>query len=277
MPTAPALAPTSVVPGASRAPIALHLALACALTWAIWIPLVLSRRGVLPFDLPPALYFVGALGPALAAAIIVARREGHGGLRAWLGPLFRWRAHPGWYVAALALPALGGLIASGAAAVLAPAETTLEFNAVTAIVPSFFTLLLLLPGEELGWRGFALPRLTAQQSPVRASIWIGIAWATWHLPAFWFSGVFETTGAVLMAFGMFLPFAIAASVVFTWITRGSGGSVLLATIHHASFAFAAVTNAATQATGVYFTTLVVLWIGLALAISRTRVMQTASR
>ena len=43
-------------------------------------------------------------------------------------------------------------------------------------------------GEELGWRGFLLPRLAARQGPLRASLVVGLLWGLWHLPAFWLPG-----------------------------------------------------------------------------------------
>src|SRR3546814_20952371 len=42
-------------------------------------------------------------------------------------------------------------------------------------------------GEELGWRGFALPRLLELMDARRASLLLGLVWAVWHLPAFFLS------------------------------------------------------------------------------------------
>ncbi len=77
-------------------------------------------------------------------------------------------------------------------------------------------------GEELGWRGVMLPELQKRMDPLRASLWIGVAWALWHLPAY---------GAALVVFA---PFAIALSVVFTFFYNKTGGSLLVVALLHAS-------------------------------------------
>ena len=39
-------------------------------------------------------------------------------------------------------------------------------------------------GEELGWRGFALPHLQSRHSALGASLVIGVIWGCWHLPLY---------------------------------------------------------------------------------------------
>ena len=95
-------------------------------------------------------------------------------------------------------------------------------------IVSTFVLLLLVPGiggtwEEPGWRGYAVPRMVADRSPLTVSLVIGVIWAGWHLP--------------LILIGR-LPWldvvgTIAMSVVLTAVYLGSGGSVLLVMIMHA--------------------------------------------
>lgn len=37
-------------------------------------------------------------------------------------------------------------------------------------------------GEELGWRGYLLPELTARYGAIRATVAVGVVWAVYHLP-----------------------------------------------------------------------------------------------
>jgi uncharacterized protein len=101
-------------------------------------------------------------------------------------------------------------------------------------------------GEELGWRGFALPRLQARNGPIGASVRIGVAWALWHLPLFVLLADYDNAGTdVVSVVSMFAIFTagltIGLSVIQTWLYNRSDGSVFLAVLTHgaanASFAF----------------------------------------
>ncbi len=101
-------------------------------------------------------------------------------------------------------------------------------------------MIVLLPfngpvGEELGWRGYALPRLQQRAGPLIASLVIGAIWGIWHLPNFF------NPSSVQASLGLgFLPFfvvgTIADSVLMTWLYNKSKGSALVAGIiwHHAT-------------------------------------------
>jgi uncharacterized protein len=85
-------------------------------------------------------------------------------------------------------------------------------------------------GEELGWRGFALPRLLSRWPPLTASLLLGLVWATWHLPLLW------TEGRTLdghPAWLLFLDLG-AKSIIFTWVFLRTRGSVLIAVLLHAA-------------------------------------------
>ena len=85
-------------------------------------------------------------------------------------------------------------------------------------------------GEEIGWRGFALPRLAARFGLGRASIALGIIWATWHLPLFYISAT-TTTG---QSFVLYLLQVTALSVAIAWLYAHTSGGLLLVMIMHAA-------------------------------------------
>jgi membrane protease YdiL (CAAX protease family) len=89
----------------------------------------------------------------------------------------------------------------------------------------------LFVGEELGWRGYALPRLLSQRNPITASLILGSLWALWHLPNF----IFPIAGVPpLGPFPLIAVWIIAETFVFTWLYINSKGSVLITTLLHAS-------------------------------------------
>ncbi|MCA9610562.1 MAG: CPBP family intramembrane metalloprotease [Myxococcales bacterium] len=199
--------------------------LAFALTWALQIPGVLARRGLLPGD-PDAyvpLAMLGIFGPLVAAAILAGREDGRAGLRALFGPLLRARVKVRFYLLALFLP---GLLLSGGLALmkLAGYEGEVAYLPQAAQLP---VILIISVAEEVGWRGWALPRLTARYGAFAASVILGALWTVWHIPMFMGVGVpLETLPVMLLLF-------VGGSLFFTWLVRRSGGSLLIAVAAHA--------------------------------------------
>jgi membrane protease YdiL (CAAX protease family) len=100
----------------------------------------------------------------------------------------------------------------------------------TVFLPqAVFAILTASFAEELGWRGFALPRLQQRYGPVLGTVILGTLHGLFHLPAF-FTGLLGPFS--LPKFAGFLFTAIAVTFVFTWIFNHTKGSVLLATLTH---------------------------------------------
>ena len=78
--------------------------------------------------------------------------------------------------------------------------------------------------EEIGWRGFALPHLQRRYSALVSSLIIGLVWAFWHFPNFFF---FTPT-----MLAVFVPKVIALSVIFTWVYNSTGGSLFAVVLLH---------------------------------------------
>ncbi len=84
-------------------------------------------------------------------------------------------------------------------------------------------------GEEIGWRGFLLPRLLRAYSPFGASMLLGVVWALWHAPIDVTAG-FVVVGPVAI-FGR-LVLTLPLSVLFTWFYIKSNGDLLVALMLH---------------------------------------------
>ena len=83
-------------------------------------------------------------------------------------------------------------------------------------------------GEELGWRGYALPRLLRRFTPFIASLVLGVIWGLWHFPSFFMSGVPQSS----LSISLFLPGAVCLSVLVTWLFIHTNGSVLITVMFH---------------------------------------------
>jgi membrane protease YdiL (CAAX protease family) len=145
--------------------------LAYMFTWSNWLPQALTSRGISSIQVPGFLTLVSGYGPALAAIIVVSLTSGWQGLRELFGRLLRWRVGIQWYLIALFMPAFvilfaininnwtGGVAPDFSVAnfPFGPAET--PFLQKLVILFLVFTLGFDGLGEEIGWRGFALPKL----------------------------------------------------------------------------------------------------------------------
>jgi len=112
-------------------------------------------------------------------------------------------------------------------------------GSLLAAIPLY--LLIALPfgplGEELGWRGFALPRLQARFSPLVSSLIIGVVWTFWHTPMFWFPGAAIPSFLEISLFSVLLYLAqiTAEAILFTVVFNYTRGSVLIAIVFHLTF------------------------------------------
>ena len=205
---------------AARHDLVLYFVLAYLLSWALW-PLVIlnpTSSPLVPF------------GPLIAAVIVALLAGGRHELWALLRQLGRWRVHPLWYVIALLGPfVLAGLTAALAVAAGAPVRGTGDYTNWRAIT-FFFLSTVIIVGlfEEVGWRGFALPRLQLRLSAIWAALVLGVLWALWHLPEL----ISDPTGQRPPV--QFLLWALALSVIFSWLYNSTNGSLPIVIICHAA-------------------------------------------
>lgn len=193
--------------------------------------------GILPFKLPDIAFFivfflVPLAGPALASLTVTAITSGKAGVGLLLRRCVQWRVGIGWYLIAIfgfiPIWLVNISVFYGINLPLALlAHWTLIF---TAFFPQAILIILTASfAEELGWRGFALPRLQQRYGPVLGTVILGSLHALWHLPSFFtlVNGPFIFTSYI----GFFIV-AIATTFLYTWIFNHTKGSVLIATLTH---------------------------------------------
>ena len=142
----------------------------------------------------------------------------------------RWRVNPKWYLLAFS-PMFVYFLSAGiyhAIGGIPPGPDpipTLGFSFPVLAIIAIFTG---ATGEELGWRGFALPRLQRRYSALISSLILGLYWGIWHIPSWIIFGVPFTVESTLF----FMASTILNSIVVTCICNNTKGSILLASIHH---------------------------------------------
>ncbi len=223
--------------------------LAYALSWTVEIPLAASAQGWLQVPVPPALHYLAAFGPLFAALIITTATEGRQGVRQLLAGLLKWRVGFGWLlfatlspIALFAVPAIVGYATRGTwpdLALLGEVDYLPYLGIGGALLLWLLTFGL---GEEVGWRGFALPRLQQKYSALTATFILGVVWAFWHLPAFFYKDTYRAMG-LIGGLPMLLLSILAASIIFTWLYNSTRGSLLVVILFHTLFDFLSVSRA----------------------------------
>jgi membrane protease YdiL (CAAX protease family) len=166
-------------------------------------------------------------GPALAAILVTAFTEGKAGVRVLLRRVVLWRVAFVWYAVAVGVPFLVALFALGVHAFTSGAPFAISTGTPVSLL---IILAILVVGEEIGWRGFALPHLQARYDSLIASLILGVLWAGWHLANASIPGL----EYYWYGFPAFLVFVVAQTILFTWLANHTRSSVLLAWIFHAS-------------------------------------------
>jgi uncharacterized protein len=252
----------------ARHPVVAYFALTFAISWAgalfVAAPHLLRHEplpkltGILMF---PAML----LGPSLSGIALTRIVEGKNGLRELFSRMFRWRIPLRWYATVLIPPAL-------VLAVLLVLKTYVS----SAYAPNFF-----LPGvlfgvpagylEEIGWMGYAFPKMRSRDDALVPSILLGLLWSLWHLPVIDFLGTATPHGAYWLPFFLAFTFAMTAMRVLICWTYSNTNSVLLAQLVHISSTgalviFSAPGLTARQEVSWYGLYAIVLWFVVAVVV-----------
>lgn len=214
--------------------------MAYAFSWIVLIPFVLSEWDILPKVFTFAFVLNPFVGPALAGCIMAYVTEGSAGVLRLLRRCIQWRAGWQWYMLILlGIPALFLLGISALPGALASFGGIPPHFLVTYMVTFVVILFLGGPlGEEIGWRGFALPRMQSRYGPLWGTLLLGVLWVFWHLPHFLTSaqrgGPGSSFTAFLTNFPIFFLMVMAMAIIFTWVFNHTRRSLLIAIGLHAS-------------------------------------------
>ncbi len=222
-----------LTPWVQRRPLLGYFTLAFAISWG-GLFAVLAARG---FDLSPMqpleaglIFLAMVLGPSVSGITLVALLDGRAGLQELVARLVVWRVNAWWYaVALLTMPTLLLTILWTLSAIFDP-----------AFLPRFqwalFAVGLVAGGfEEIGWTGFATPRLLARHTLWWAGLLLGVIWALWHLLVD-FRYNFDAMGVTWpLEFAIvYLATLTPYRMLMTWVYYHTQ-SLLLGILMHASF------------------------------------------
>jgi CAAX protease family protein len=192
------------------------------------------------------------LGPSLGGIVLTRIVDGKDGLRDLFSRMFLARVPAGWYRALLIPPVLVLTVLLFLQRFVSPVYAPNHF---------FIGILFGIPAgllEEIGWMGYAFPKMRSQSKGLAPAIVLGLLWALWHLPVINYLGTATPHGADWLPF--FLAFTLvmtAMRVLIAWIYTNTK-SVLLAQLMHVSSTGSLVIFSAPQVTALQE----VMWYGL---------------
>jgi membrane protease YdiL (CAAX protease family) len=196
--------------------------------------------------------------PALLAISLTALAEGQVGVRSLLSKLAQWRISLKWAIIAVVL----GFLMRVTISLIALGLGLIPAIQMRPVPPAQFVLLALILfifaiPEELGWRGYVIPKLLEQRSPLAAGLIIGVLWGSLHLalhlPGMIYAGL-PLLPTLLQLIGL--------SVLISWLYMKTGGNILLTSLFHAAQSFFVIINE-----GIPLVQLVWLMAGVYLALA----------
>jgi membrane protease YdiL (CAAX protease family) len=214
-----------------RHPVAAYFALTFVISWtgalAVAAPHLVRHEplskmtGILMFP-------VMLLGPSLAGVVLTRLVDGKGGLRVLVSQVFRARVPLVWYATLLIPPVL-----------ILSVLVFLERFVSPVYAPNRFFLGVLfgIPAgflEEIGWTGYAFPKMRSPSNGLAPSILLGLLWSLWHLPVINYLGAAAPHGVYWLPF--FLAFSLAMTamrMLIAWIYTNTK-SLFLAQLMHVS-------------------------------------------
>ncbi len=222
-----------------RHPLVSYFSLAILFSWSIYIPLVFVRQGWTDAKIPYWTHYFASFGPMFAALLMTAISSGKVGLRELWNRITQWRVAWPYAVFAILSPVALFILAGVAMRLIQGEWPDLHLLGQANYLP--YLGWAVLPvwlvtfgfGEEIGWRGFALPRLQKTMSVSKATLILGLFWFLWHVPAFFYHETYVSMGLYMVP--AFFIGVLFGAVLFTWLYNGTGGSVFMVAIWHALF------------------------------------------
>lgn len=219
----------------SHHPLISFIVINYTISWTLLYPafrMILAAKGSFP---PLAIVgLIGGYGPSIAAILVLAATDGKQGVRSALRRFLEWRVPIRWYLYVLVLP-----VCVYALAIVVHIRPPVDVLAGLRAIP--LAWLIALPfgplGEELGWRGYLLPRLLERFDIRSATLIVGLVWTVWHVAAFAFPGAAIPSVFPVRAFtiGLFAVQITTEACIFTYVYLNTRGSLLIAMLLHMSF------------------------------------------
>lgn len=169
-----------------------------------------------------------AIVPMIAALGLVIRQSGPAAAGALFKSAFDFTRIPNGWLMLLSLCIMPVAFALTCGIIWLSGTTlpALHLLPLSSILPAFAIFFLGAAAEEIGWQGYAYPRLNQRHSALIAAVIVGVVWALWHVIPFALMGhnaawiFWQGAGMVLMR------------ILIVWLVVNAGQRLLLAVLFH---------------------------------------------
>lgn len=221
-----------------RYPVWSFLIINYLISWSFLYPsyqIIQKNDGITPLAL---IGLIGAYGPTISAIIvqfILDKKK----LKSLLRSLVKIKSSINLILFVLIIPIL--FYSAAYIFSILMFDGSVNFNWIMGVSNIPFWILAALPfgpmGEELGWRGFMLPKLLEEHSILKSTFLVGLAWGIWHLASFTFPGaaIPDFLEVSLWTILLYFTNTISLSFIFTYVYLKTNGSVFYAILLHAFF------------------------------------------
>lgn len=224
-----------------RRPLVAYFALAFAVSWVAWAPLIIFGSALLKVGVGVVLLVLGVFGPTAAAFLVAWTTEGRAGVDRLVSKVLLWRVGLRWYLLAGLGPVLIMLAATGLSVALNGSPTG-EIQVVRILLlPSVFVSVFFFGPleQEAGWRGYALPSLQQHHSALVSALVVGFAWGVWHIPLFWTPGApqyssIQGNSVAPLVIAVAVIYDTSLTILFAWLFNNTKGSLVIAFLFHTS-------------------------------------------
>lgn len=240
-----------------------YFGLAYLISWTIWFPLYGHILGLTGLPVLPFNHAIGGLGPLIASVLttlIFCKKEE---LRTLLIKCFQIKPFV-YLLIALFSPFILVIAASLSSFVFDKTAMDLsgllrvkEFPQFSILTFIFYNLIFFGFGEEVGWRGFALPRLQTKLNALTSSLLLTVFWALWHLPLFLYRPGYTTMGIPGILGWVFS--LLTGSILLTWLYNSSRASILICAVFHSTIDIAFTADITDKSIVSYMGFLITVW------------------
>lgn len=256
-------------------------------TWTLFITAIALPNGTSADQafaaLRGLLVFAGTITPAFVALAITTSTEKLSWTKKPMSGLFKWRVDVRWYLFAISYMAIVKFAVAVVYRIGTGSWPPLRLGSLIAIPIAIAASTPFQAGEEIGWRGYALPQIAKRIGWRGGSVVLGIFWAFWHLPLFFLD--VPGNDEYGQSFPIWALGVTALSVAIAWLYTHTRGSLLLTMLMHSTvnniphFAQSPVANArsvfALGNSRTAWLTSAFLWIAAAYFLSRMRHVKSA--